>query len=223
MSHAFQFHGLHLQARASGVLWWPERRWLIVADLHLGKSERMARRGGPLLPPYEGLATLERLAAEIAVLDPVTVVSLGDGFDDIAAALALDPVVLGALARLMQGRDWVWITGNHDPADPQGLPGRWVDDLQLGQVALRHQALAGDGPDISGHFHPAVRLAGERRRAFLLGDAHLILPAFGAYTGGLDHDAPALAALVPSGLAIACGRRAVVMPLGVPNRHRMRR
>ncbi|WGR60442.1 ligase-associated DNA damage response endonuclease PdeM [Paracoccus ferrooxidans] len=210
--YVFDFHGLRLDARASGVLWWGMGGWLVVADLHLGKSERMARRGGPLLPPYEGLATLERLAAEIAALDPQVVVSLGDGFDDLAAAEALDPLVAGALARLARGRDWVWIGGNHDPGAPAGLPGRAADSLRLGRVTLRHQA--GQGPDISGHFHPAVRLAGERRRAFLLGGDHLLLPAFGAYTGGLLQDDPALAALVPQGLAIACGARAIPLPLG---------
>ena len=83
----FRWHGLVLEARCSGALWWPEGRWLIVADLHLGKSERMARRGGALLPPYEGRETLRRLAEEIAALDPACVVSLGDGFDDDAACL----------------------------------------------------------------------------------------------------------------------------------------
>lgn len=223
MSHAFDFHGLRLEARGSGALWWPGGRWLIVADLHLGKSERMARRGGPLLPPYDGLATLERLAAEIAALDPVAVISLGDGFDDMAAALALDPMLVGALARLSQDRDWIWISGNHDPTPPPGVPGRALAELHLGGVALRHQAATQAGPDISGHFHPAVRLAGERRRAFLLGVQHLILPAFGAYTGGLDHDAPALSALVPRGLAVACGRRAVVLPIGMVASARPRR
>ncbi|SMO38903.1 ligase-associated DNA damage response endonuclease PdeM [Paracoccus laeviglucosivorans] len=218
MSYGFDFHGLQLQARGSGALWWPDGRWLIVADLHLGKSERMARRGGPLLPPYEGLATLDRLGAEIAALDPVAVVSLGDGFDDMAAVQALDAQVALRLAALAQGRDWVWIGGNHDPAAPLGMPGRALDSLSLGQVALRHQA--GQGPDISGHYHPAVRLAGERRRAFLLGADHLILPAFGAYTGGLICDDPVLAALVPRGLAIACGTRPVVMPLGLAARPR---
>ena len=96
--YVFDFHGLRLEARGSGALWWPLGRWLIVADLHLGKSERLARRGGPLLPPYEGLATLERLAAEIALLDPDCVVSLGDGFDDLAAASALDAQVAQLVA-----------------------------------------------------------------------------------------------------------------------------
>ena len=214
--YRFDFHGLTLQARASGALWWPAGRWLVVADLHFGKSERLARRGGPLLPPSDGLATLDRLAAEIAVLAPDAVVSLGDGFDDLAAAEVLDPLVSAALARLAQGRDWIWLQGNHDPAAPQVLPGRAAAELWLGPVALRHEA--GQGPDISGHFHPVVRLAGERRRAFLLGAQHLLLPAFGAYTGGLAHDHPAVQALVPRGLAIACGARALPLPIGLPRR-----
>lgn len=214
--YLFDFHGLSLEARGSGALWWPGGRWLVVADLHLGKSERLARRGGPLLPPYEGLATLERLAGEIAALAPEVVVSLGDGFDDLAAAQALDPLVAGALLALARGRDWVWLHGNHDPAAPRHLPGRSAAELRLGPVALRHEA--GPGPDISGHFHPVVRLAGERRRAFLLGPQHLLLPAFGAYTGGLAHDHAAVQALVPRGLAIACGPRAIPLPIGQPRR-----
>lgn len=217
--YAFDFNGLRLEARASGALWWPGGGWLIVADLHLGKSERMARRGGPLLPPYEGLATLERLAAETAALSPAVVISLGDGFDDLAAAGALDAGIAARLADLGRGRDWVWIGGNHDPAAPAAPCGRFADLLMLEGVALRHEAEpdggpnAGQVPDISGHFHPVVRLAGERRRAFLLGRDRLILPAFGAYTGGLSCDDPVLRALVPRGLAIACGVRAIPLPL----------
>lgn len=209
---AFDFHGLPLIARGSGALWWPDARCLIVADLHLGKSARLARRGGALLPPYDGLATLDALAAEVAALDPRRIVSLGDGFDDQSAADAPDALIGTALQGMAQGRDWLWIGGNHDPAAPAGVPGRAAETLCLGTVALRHEA--GQGPDISGHYHPVVRLAGVRRRAFLLGRDHLILPAFGAYTGGLAHDAPALQALVPEGMAIACGPSPIALPIG---------
>jgi len=209
--HRFVFHGVELEALPSGALWWPEGRWLIVADLHLGKSERMARRGGPLLPPYEGLMTLARLAEDTGRLRPATIVSLGDGFDDLAAVAALDPAVVEAITALAHDRDWIWIGGNHDPERPQGVPGRGAEELMLGRITLRHAA--GAGPDISGHYHPVVRLAGERRRAFLLGADHLLLPAYGAYTGGLASDDPALKALVPSGLAIACGRGTMLLPL----------
>lgn len=211
---SFQWHGLSLEARSSGALWWPEGGWLIVADLHLGKSERMARRGGALLPPYEGLATLERLGDEIAATDPKRVVSLGDGFDDDAAAAGLDAPVCAMLADLARGRDWLWLAGNHDPAAPcSHLPGRAGVEAQIGAAVLRHEARPGAGPDISGHFHPAVRLAGRRARAFLVGRDHLILPAFGAYTGGLDATEPALSRLTSGGIAIACLHRAVVLPL----------
>lgn len=216
--YAFTFDGQRLEARASGALFWPARRWLIVADLHLGKSERMARRGGALLPPYETAATLDRLQAEIAATDPACVVSLGDGFDDDAAGRALDDADCARLQAMAQGRDWVWVSGNHDPGPVCGrLPGRDMADITDG-LTLRHEA--GDGPDISGHYHPCVRLGGSRRRAFLIGAEHLILPAFGAYTGGLIADDPALTALVPHGIAVACGTRALAMPLRRANERR---
>ena len=216
MSYPFDFAGERLEARPSGALFWPDRRWLVVADLHLGKSERMARRGGSLLPPYETLVTLDRLDSEIAATDPAAVISLGDGFDDDAAAEALPDLLCDRLRTMAWRRRWIWISGNHDPAPvcPR-LPGETLAELGDGPV-LRHQA--GQGPDMSGHFHPCVRLAGDRRRCFLVGRDHLILPAFGAYTGGLAIDSPVLTALVPQGLAIACGARALPIPVGVPAR-----
>ena len=216
--HAFDFGGQRLLARPSGALYWPARRWLILADLHLGKSERMARRGGALLPPYETEATLDRAEAEIAATDPLVVVSLGDGFDDDAAGRALPDAVCARLTRMAAGRRWIWVSGNHDPGVicPR-LPGEQQDEIRDGLV-LRHEAAPGQGPDVSGHFHPCLRLAGQRRRCFLVGRNHLILPAFGAYTGGLEMTDPALAALVPEGLAIACGARALPVPVGTLRR-----
>jgi DNA ligase-associated metallophosphoesterase len=210
-SYHLDFEGHRLEARASGALFWPERRWLIVADLHLGKSERMARRGGVLLPPYETLATLDHLKAEIDATDPAAVISLGDGFDDDAAGLALPDDVCCALQAMAQGRRWIWISGNHDPAEIcERLPGETLPELQDGLV-LRHEA--GQGPDVSGHYHPCIKLVGQRLRCFLVGTKHLILPAFGAYTGGLSIDDTALRALVPNGIAIACGHRAMPVPI----------
>ncbi|MTH76596.1 ligase-associated DNA damage response endonuclease PdeM [Paracoccus aestuariivivens] len=211
--YPFDFHGFGFEARTSGALWWPEGRWLFVADLHFGKSERVARRGGALLPPYEGQATLQRLAAEIGTLDPRTVVCLGDSFDDLAAVQALDLHIARCISDLSVDRDWIWVVGNHDPAEPRGLTGRSAAELRLGPVTLRHCAMAGQGPDISGHFHPVVSLAGERRKAFVIGAEHLILPAFGTYTGGLICDDLAIRRLVPQGIAIACGRKAMALPL----------
>ena len=114
--------GASLVPRPSGALWWPAMRLLCVADLHLGRSERLARRGGALLPPYETAATLDRLAAELAALAPSSVVCLGDSFDDCAAGAALPASERDRLTALIAGRDWTWIAGNHDPA-PLACPG----------------------------------------------------------------------------------------------------
>ncbi|MDM7459085.1 MAG: ligase-associated DNA damage response endonuclease PdeM [Paracoccus sp. (in: a-proteobacteria)] len=211
--YPIRFHGTLLRARPSGALFWPERGWLIVADLHLGKSERMARRGGALLPPYECEATLDRLETEVAALDPACIVSLGDAFDDDAAGHALDDTICTRIDALARGRRLVWVAGNHDPGGAvMRLPGQWQQELHEGLV-FRH--IAGQGPDVSGHFHPCIRLAGQRRKAFAIGDAHLILPAFGTYTGGLDLSEPSLHALVPEGLAVVCGAKALPLPIGV--------
>ncbi len=204
-------------ARPSGALWAPALVMLAVADLHLGKAERMARRGGALLPPYEAAETLARLEAEVAALDPAVVVCLGDSFDDDDAAAALDPVARARLAGLAAGRRWIWIAGNHDPA-PQGLPGETAPALRIGGLDLRHIGRAGDSPGaVSGHLHPkaTLRLRGRRiaRRCFLADRARIVLPAFGAYTGGLDACDPVFDALFPgSALALLLGQRLVAAP-----------
>lgn len=210
--------GAALSAQASGALWWAEERLLCVADLHCGKSERMARRGGPLLPPYETAETLDRLAAEIARLDPATVVCLGDSFDDVWAAMALAPADADRLSALTAGRDWIWIAGNHDP-EPHALPGRQLVELRRGPLVFRHAAAADPPPgEVSGHYHPKFRLPLGRRgvtRACFLHDARrLILPAFGAYTGGLRADHPTLLALFePPARAILTGAPCLALPL----------
>lgn len=216
MSDGFDldFAGARFTARPSGALWWPARRVLAVADLHLGRSGRQARHGGPLLPPYEVIDTLDRLEAEIAALDPALVLSLGDAFDDDAAAGELDPAARDRLWRLARGRAWLWVSGNHDPRPPgPHLPGESLAEWRGAEgPAFRHQA--GAGPDVSGHLHPVIRLGGERRRCFVRGDGHLLLPAFGTYTGGLLVTDPAIARLAPGGMAVVCGRRAYPAPLG---------
>jgi hypothetical protein len=210
--------GAALTARASGALWWPAERLLCVADLHLGKSERLARRGGALLPPYETAETLDRLAAEIARLAPATVVALGDSFDDLGCAAALAEADAARLTALAAGRDWVWIAGNHDPG-PLALPGRHLAELRAGPLVFRHAAAADAAPgEVSGHYHPKLRLATRGRaivRACFLHDARrLILPAFGAYTGGLNADHPALLALfAPPARAILTGAPCLAVPL----------
>lgn len=205
----FSFHGHRFEARPSGALYWPVERTLIVADLHLGRSDRYARGGGALLPPYENALTLERLSSEINATAPQRVVSLGDSFDDDQAAAVVDGAELAGLAR---GRDWIWITGNHDPL-AKGLgamPGRVLAEWQSG-LAFRH--IASTGPDISGHLHPVISLAGKRWRCFVVAQDHLILPAFGSYTGGLDLSDPAFAGWSRPGFALICGRKVFATPL----------
>ena len=192
----FRFGSLELTPLGSGALWCAAHRVLCASDLHLGKSERMARRGGALLPPYETRATLDRLAAEIARFDPATVICLGDSFDDDAASLALDHAERDQLAGLMAGRRWVWIEGNHDPA-PTDLGGEHLAAIHIGDVAFRHIAETScGGPEVSGHYHPKASLTLRGRRVtsacFVMDAQRLMLPAFGIYTGGLKVSAPAL-------------------------------
>jgi DNA ligase-associated metallophosphoesterase len=218
LEQPIEFAGARLVARASGALWWPERRLLCVADLHLAKSERIARRGGALLPPYETRDTLARLTDEITELAPETVLCLGDSFDDMGGVAALGPRDRADLAALAAGRDWIWLAGNHDPA-PHGLGGRSVVTLILGPLTFRHAAEPeSTGGEVSGHYHPKLRVALKRgaltRPCFLWDARRLILPAFGAYTGGLELGAsPALAALMrPDARAILTGAPCVTLP-----------
>ncbi|MGC9420798.1 MAG: ligase-associated DNA damage response endonuclease PdeM [Rhodovulum sp.] len=216
-AHRFTLAGAALVALPSGALHWPEAGLLAVSDLHLGKSERLARRGGALLPPYDTAETLARLESAIAASGPRTVVCLGDSFDDDMAARTLPPGTEDRLLPLMAGRRWIWIAGNHDPG-PAGLPGTHLAELIHGPLTFRHIAQAGARGEVSGHYHPKARLTlgGRRlsRACFLVDDRRAILPAFGAYTGGLAMDAPALDTLMADGaVAILTGARAVAMPM----------
>lgn len=212
--HAFTLSGIPLHARPDGTLWWPDRRVLCVSDLHLGKSERIARRGGTLLPPYEVRETLWRLEQAITATHPATVVCLGDSFDDLRASQALDEDAQLHLTRLQAGRAWIWIAGNHD-AGPVGLGGSYRDELALGPLTFRHIAQPDAQAEISGHYHPKAGLGGTGQRACFLLDHHrLILPAFGAYTGGLSVRSAPLASLMEAkAIAILTGKRATPVPL----------
>jgi DNA ligase-associated metallophosphoesterase len=211
-AHAFSLAGQPLFARPTGALWSPADRTLVVGDLHFGKSERLARRGGALLPPYETRATLTRLACDIDACAPARVVALGDSFDDAAAWEGIDLADRLTLTRLMAGREWVWVAGNHDPG-PVAAGGTWLAECQLGALTCRHVATP-DYPEISAHYHPKLRLRGVARPCFLI-DAHrVILPAYGAYTGGMDCLLPPLAGLMaPGALAVLTGTRALPCPL----------
>lgn len=180
--------------RCSGALWLPARRTLVASDLHLEKGSAFARRG-QMLPPYDSPATLAKLEAEIAELAPARVVLLGDSFHDAAAVGRMNAADLAWLARLAEGRDWVWIEGNHDIAalaeTLDALPGRVAETLSLGPLTLIHEPQPGvrDG-EVAGHLHPAARVIAYaravRRPCFVTDGRRLVLPAFGAFTGGLD-------------------------------------
>ncbi|MDO1557902.1 ligase-associated DNA damage response endonuclease PdeM [Brevundimonas sp. 2R-24] len=176
--------------RCSGALWLPELGVLAVADLHLEKGSAFAVRG-QMLPPYDTRATLARLEAEVADLTPRQVVFMGDTFHDGdgAGRLAGDD---RARLETMAGRvDLVWIAGNHDREGAQGLPGRTVAEIGAGAITLVHEPTLGEAPgQAAGHLHPCARVAAHgrsvRARCFLTDGERLILPAFGAYTGGLN-------------------------------------
>lgn len=213
MHHALSFHGETLHLLPSGALHWPARATLVVSDLHLGKSERLARRGGTLLPPYETQATLEKLDHDLEQSGAERVICLGDSFDDLAALDGIEETARLWLIRLMAGRDWTWITGNHDPG-PIEIGGTHRAELPLAPFTFRHIADPAQRAEISGHYHPKARLAGQSRPCFLADADRLVLPAYGAYTGGLICTDPALAALMAKdALAILTGPRVLAIPM----------
>ena len=181
--------GEALQIDASGIAYAPAHDTLIVADLHLEKSSSHARHGR-FLPPYDTAATLARLASVIRQFDPASVVALGDSFHDATGHDRLDSAALDCIATMAQGRDWIWIAGNHDPAPLGGLPGRCMGEIGLGRLVLRHEPRPGRQSEIAGHLHPAAKVvhAGRsiRKRAFISDANRLILPAFGSLTGALN-------------------------------------
>ena len=212
MPYAFQFNQAHLIALPSGALHWPDQSLLTVSDLHFGKSERLARRGGSLLPPYETRATLTRLDADLEATKAKNVICLGDSFDDLAAASEMEVSDRLWLTRLMAGRVWTWIEGNHD-VGPVNLGGTHQAELRLNGVTFRHVATP-EAYEISGHYHPKARLPGRIAPCFLIDNARVILPAYGAYTGGLYSDHPDLQALMQlRALAVLTGTKCLARPM----------
>jgi DNA ligase-associated metallophosphoesterase len=213
----FTLAGTSLTALGSGALWWPDEGMLVVSDLHLGKSERIARRGGTSLPPYDTRDTLTRLAADLALCHARTVVCLGDSFDDIAASEALPEEERQWIFRLQAGRRWVWIEGNHDPG-PIEFGGAHLAELPLAPLTFRHIAQSGTSGEISGHYHPKATLSLRgrtiTRAAFLIDRDRVILPAYGTYTGGLRAQTPVLRDIMRTdAIAVLTGPAPTAIPM----------
>lgn len=193
--------GERLMLDPEGVLWWPVRRLLAVADLHLEKGSSLAARGA-LVPPYDSRATLDRLIPLVRRYRPARLVALGDSFHDRHGAARLPREDAARITALAQTVDLVWVLGNHDPAPPEGLPGVTAEALREGPLTFLHDATGQPG-EISGHLHPKASIATRgkwvSRACFVADSRRVVLPAFGAYTGGLDVRDPAIRALFPRG------------------------
>jgi len=205
----FSFAGHDFLATSDGALFWPSQNALLVADLHLEKASWFARLG-QFLPPYDSHATLAALARLIEATSASTIYCLGDSFHDRFGCDRLPAAARNLLAMLTGRLDWTWILGNHDPGFADHCGGRLAKEEMVAGITLRHEAVQRDlSAEISGHFHPKLRVSMKgrsvSRRCFVASDTKLILPAFGALTGGLDATHPEIvrkvgdsaAALVP--------------------------
>ena len=227
VSFTFAFCGdefrLVPQAGGARALFWPRENALLVADLHLEKASFFAKHN-QFLPPYDSRETLERVAEAVRMTGARRVYTLGDNFHDSDGSQRLEPHAAGMLAALTRATDWVWITGNHDPAMEAKSGGTIAEELVVGGMVLRHMAKRGETrPELSGHYHPRVQVKVRERHirrpcAVVAHNAdascgRMILPAFGALTGGMNAGDPAIIkalqpaaavdALVPAGKRLA--------------------
>jgi uncharacterized protein len=180
--------GVSFIADLSGALFWQDESLLVVSDLHLEKGSSFARRG-VLLPPYDSAATLALLALVIARRKPRMVIALGDSFHDGDGHNRLSTADREAIVVMQARRDWIWISGNHDPALPSDLGGVVAEEVAIGPIAFRHEPTGASG-EIAGHLHPKARVSTRgrsmERRCFACDGERAVMPAFGAYTGGLS-------------------------------------
>jgi DNA ligase-associated metallophosphoesterase len=190
----FSFAGHDFLATPEGALFWPAQGALLVADLHLEKASWFARFG-QMLPPYDSIATLSALQRDMERSGATRLYCLGDSFHDKFGCDRLPADARALLTSLTERVDWVWITGNHDAGFIDHCGGRIEEEVELDGIVLRHEAIEGDpAPEMSGHFHPKLRLAMKgrsvSRRCFVASATKLILPAYGTLTGGLDAHHP---------------------------------
>ena len=212
--------GERLMLDPAGTLFWPATGLLAVSDLHLEKGSSYARHGH-LLPPWDTHATLDRLTLLLRRWRPRIVVALGDSFHDADGAGRLPHGEVARLNAMTAAHRFIWVQGNHDPTPPQGVGGEWVETFVTNTLVFRHQALASAGGEICGHHHPKAAIPARggsvSRRCFVTDSRRIMMPAFGAYTGGLDVRAPAIAGLFPrGGRVFVLGReRLFSFPLGL--------
>lgn len=195
-----RLHGAAVRLDPSGALHWPEEDLLVVADLHLEKGSSQAARGY-FVPPYDTRQTLVALEAVVARLRPRRVVALGDSFHDRRAEDRLASADADRIRALTAAHDWLWVGGNHDPEPPKALGGSACDVVAIGPLVFRHEPGRGGQPgEVAGHLHPCARVGvrgrAVRRRAFAFDGQRCVLPAFGAYTGGLNMLGPAWSGLL---------------------------
>jgi DNA ligase-associated metallophosphoesterase len=218
-----EINGERLILDCAGAAWWPDERTLVFSDIHFEKGSSLARWGA-FLPPYDTRTTLRRMAALIDRYAPARVIALGDSFHDREAADRLDPDDRALLLAQVARADWIWIEGNHDPHPPAWLGGTVTAEIAIGGLVFRHEPSARPQPgEIAGHLHPcatvSLRGRGLRRKCFAADATRLIMPAFGAYTGGLDVGDAAIANLFADAFAayMLGGRRVyAVAARGVP-------
>ena len=187
---ALSLGGIELVADRSGALYLPAERTLVVADLHLEKGSAFAVRG-VMLPPYDTRETLGRLDEVISAYSPTRVVALGDSLHDVGGSDRIGREDRDTIRRLQAGREWIWIRGNHDPELGSDVGGDMADRIAIGTLDLRHEpGCAVTGAEIAGHLHPAARVTansvGLRLRCFIGDGRRLVMPAFGAFAGGLN-------------------------------------
>ena len=200
-------HEIDLRGRAAvldltGAMYLPEEDTLLVADLHFEKGSSFARRG-MMLPPYDTRETLNALSEAVFRYDPRAVVALGDSFHDIGGPERLGEEERATLAKVQHGREWVWVTGNHDRILPESIGGQVVEEMAVGPLTLRHEPVEGAEAEVAGHLHPVgkvvMRGRSTRRRCFLTDGSRCIMPALGAYAGGLNACDAAFKPLFPKG------------------------
>ncbi len=201
-THEIELKGQVALLDLTGAMYLPAHDALLVADLHFEKGSSFARRG-MMLPPYDTRETLMALSDAVFRFNPKTVIALGDSFHDIGGPDRLGDEERATLTDVQKSRDWIWVTGNHDRILPDSIGGQVVEEMSLSSLTLRHEPMAGEQAEIAGHLHPVgkvvMRGRSTRRRCFLTDGQRCVMPALGAYAGGLNACDAAFKPLFPNG------------------------